>query len=152
MTAQRAGLVGCVKSKRGVRTTARDLYVSPLFLRRRSAVEQTCGRWFILSALHGLVQPDDELDPYDDTLRKKSVSERRAWSEALVEELERRLGLLGRYEFELHAGRDYIEHGVHQRLVASGAAVLLPVAGMGIGRQLAYYGTPSAPLLSGGPT
>lgn len=62
----KVGLVGCVKSKRGTAAPARDLYTSALFRGRRRYVELTCDRWFILSARHGLVEPEEILEPYDD--------------------------------------------------------------------------------------
>jgi hypothetical protein len=64
----RVGLVGCVKSKQSQAAPARELYVSPLFRGRRAWVERTCDRWFILSAKHGLVEPDRVLAPYDEIL------------------------------------------------------------------------------------
>jgi hypothetical protein len=59
---------------------ARDLFSSPLFLGRRSSVERTCGQWFVLSAEHGLVDPDTVLSPYDVRLADAAVGERRAWA------------------------------------------------------------------------
>ena len=61
----RIGLVGCVKKKGPVAAPAEELYVSPLFVGRRRFVESTCDRWFILSALHGLVDPHEVIEPYD---------------------------------------------------------------------------------------
>src|SRR5437879_2590214 len=61
---QRVGLVGCVKSKRSVPTAAADLYTSTLFVGRRRWVEASCERWFILSAKHGVVPPDELIEPY----------------------------------------------------------------------------------------
>ena len=54
----RVGLVGCVKKKGSSPAPAGDLYISPLFIGRRRFVEASCDRWFILSALHGLLDPD----------------------------------------------------------------------------------------------
>jgi hypothetical protein len=47
----RIGLVGCVKSKLPRAGPARDLYTSALFRGAWCAVERSCERWFILSAL-----------------------------------------------------------------------------------------------------
>ena len=60
----RIGLVGCVKTKRTTGAPARDLYTSTLFAGRRRYVEQSSDRWFVLSALHGLVRDDEWLEPY----------------------------------------------------------------------------------------
>ncbi len=61
------GLVGCVKEKVRHPAPARDLYSSALF-RSRRFVEGRCDRWFILSTGHGLVDPLQVLDYYDETL------------------------------------------------------------------------------------
>jgi len=50
-------------------------------------VRSQCDRWFILSAKHGLVHPDQEISPYDETLNDKARSEREAWAAAVWENL-----------------------------------------------------------------
>ncbi len=42
---------------------AKDLYVSALFDKERAYAERTGIPWFILSAQHGLVAPDEVLEP-----------------------------------------------------------------------------------------
>jgi hypothetical protein len=66
-TVRRIGLVGCVKDKAQVALPARDLYRSTLFAGRRRFVGRTCDDWWILSAEHGLVHPDDVLEPHPGT-------------------------------------------------------------------------------------
>lgn len=100
----RIGLIGCVKSKLPYASKAKDLYISPLFKGRRDYVEHTCERWFILSAEHGVVEPDRVLAPYDKTLTHVSPSARRAWAQRVLSELETKLGTLADHTFELHAG------------------------------------------------
>jgi hypothetical protein len=51
-------LLGCVKTKRDHRAKARDLYCSPLWRARRSYAEANGPPWLILSAKHGLVEPN----------------------------------------------------------------------------------------------
>ena len=142
----RIGLVGCVKSKRAVPAPAADLYTSPLFLGRRAFVEAGCDRWYVLSALHGLVRPEQILDPYDRTLNNATSAERREWSQNVIDALGRELGSLRGLIFEIHAGRSYTDFGVASGLRRDGAHVELPVAGLGLGQQLAFYARASAPL------
>ncbi len=139
MQRERIGLVGCVKSKRGSAAPAADLYTSALFHGRRRWVEASCSRWYILSAKHGLVAPSEMLDPYDETLTTKGSGERRAWADRVLAQLRDALGDIGRYDFEIHAGVAYTDHGLRSGLVSAGAAVGLPVEGLGLGRQLALY-------------
>jgi hypothetical protein len=89
----RVGFVGCTKSKRPVASPGRDLYdPSTLFRGRRAYVERISDRWFILSALYGLVDPDDLIEPYDVALKTASTAERRAWGRGVLESLRTELG------------------------------------------------------------
>lgn len=106
---------------------------------RRRWVEASCSRWFILSAKHGLVAPDDVLDPYDETLTTKGLSARRYWSVQVMTQLRNVLGDLSAYEFEVHAGAAYSEYGLRSGLVSAGAVVRLPTEGLSLGKQLAFY-------------
>jgi hypothetical protein len=136
---ERVGLVGCVRQQAARRAAAQDLFVSPLFRVRRAYVERTCGRWYVLSALHGLVAPGEELAPYDLKLKSLSQAERRAWSERVLTRLETELGELNGFTFEIHAGASYTNEGLVRGLRARAAAVELPAAGLGEAQELAFY-------------
>ncbi len=135
----RVGLVGCVKAKRTTVSPAEDLYVSTLFAGRRRYVERTCDQWFVLSAKHGLLEPTAPVEPYDETLKTKGRLERRRWSESVLEQLDAALGDVAGATFEVHAGAEYREHGLTTGLLARGAHVEVPVEGLRIGEQLAFY-------------
>jgi hypothetical protein len=135
----RVGLVSCVKSKLQHQAPARDLYTSALFRGARCSVERSCHRWFILSAEHGLVIPDEVLEPYEKTLTKASPNERRRWSRRVLDELRHALGDLGGHTFEIHAGAAYANFGLTDGLKQSGGIVELPLEGLGLGKRLAYY-------------
>lgn len=127
----KVGLVGCSKRKAAGPRRACELYCSPLFRKAAGYCRRRYDAWFVLSALHGLVEPDRVIAPYDHTLADKTREEKRRWAEGVVAELERR-GLSGA-RFHLHAGADY----------ASGLSGLLdcetPLAGLGVGERLAWY-------------
>src|SRR5258708_7162060 len=57
-TDQKMYLVSCVATKRPFQSRARDLYVSPWFQLAKQYAETTRSPWFILSAKHGLLDPD----------------------------------------------------------------------------------------------
>ena len=137
--ATRVGLVGCVKRKLGDAAPAADLYVSTLFRGRRAYVEQSCGQWLILSALHGVVRPDAVIEPYDATLNDASRAERRAWAARVLQQLDDELGSCDGLTFEIHAGANYTNYGVVSGLQSRGATVERPAAGLGMGQQLALY-------------
>ena len=135
----RVGLVGCVRRQAARAAAAQDLFVSPLFRARRAYVERTCGRWYVLSALHGLVAPGEELAPYDLKLKSLSQAERRAWSARVLKQLEAELGALDGLTFEIHAGASYTNEGLVRGLRSRGAVVELPAAGLGEAQELAFY-------------
>jgi hypothetical protein len=136
---ERIGLVGCVKLKRDHAAPAADLYTSALFAGRRRWVAQTCDRWFILSAKHGLVTPEQVLEPYDQTLTAKSRSERRAWTQSVIADLDSQIADLSRHTFEIHAGAAYWDFGLRDDLVRAGARVEIPTEHLRQGEQLALY-------------
>lgn len=125
------GLVACGKSKTDSACPARRLYTGDLFLKASRYCEAQYDRWYVLSALHGLVAPDTILAPYDATLIGQPKSERIAWADR-VEEQVRSLEL-PKAVFWFHAGRAYSEN-LGRRLDSR-----FPVAGLGIGQQLRWY-------------
>lgn len=76
-------LVGCVKTKRDEPAPAKDLYISPLFNKRRRYAEQHRIPWMILSAKEpGFIPIDEVLAPYDRMMNKLSADERDSWARA----------------------------------------------------------------------
>ena len=63
-------VVGCVKGKLEGRHHAADLYTSPLWLRRRAYAEAAGRPWFIFSAKHGLLRPEEDIDRYECSMRQ----------------------------------------------------------------------------------
>ena len=139
MTARRIGLVGCVKKKTVVPRAAKDLYLSALFLGRQSFVERSCGEWWILSAKHGLVHPDEVLAPYDVTLKDASRPARKDWSEQLLSTIDKRIRPEPDDVFEIHAGAEYREFGLTAGLLARGCLIENPTEGLRLGEQLQFY-------------
>jgi hypothetical protein len=140
--AMRIGLVGCVKSKQAHAARAKDLYTSPLFRGRRSFVERTRDPWFILSAKHGLVDPEAVIEPYDVTLTAASTTERRRWSQMVLASLEATVAGSTDLTVEFHAGAAYRDFGLVEGLARRGAKVVVPAAGMTQGEQLASTSAP----------
>lgn len=132
-------LVGCVKSKVYHRAPAKDLYNSTLWSKRRRYAELSGMPWAILSAEHGMVDPDEVLEPYDRYLGRESASYKRRWgAETAVQVLEKTTEL-GLSAVEIHAGAPYVESGLRARLESAGIEVHWPVEGMPFGTQLAWY-------------
>ena len=135
----RIGLVGCVKKKLDTPARAESLYVSTLFNGRRSYVERFCDEWWIISAKHGLVSPDEILEPYDLTLKKMGRDQRRTWSLRVLTESERIVSPGTGDTIEIHAGSEYRDFGLVEGLLRLGCIVENPTERLTLGEQLRFY-------------
>lgn len=133
--ATRVALVSCVKSKRTSVSAAQDLYTSALFTSMRSYAQQNSDEWFILSAEHGVLRPDDVIAPYERSLNKMLKRERLEWAEKVQRSL---LDLVpSRASIVVLAGERYREHIV-PFLNDHGFVVDIPMAGLKLGFQLRW--------------
>src|ERR1700761_4603871 len=81
-------LVSCVGQKRSSPAPARDLYVSSWFWKARTYVESTGSPWFILSAEHGLISPDQVIAPYERTLNHMPKPARQMWAARVKDQMQ----------------------------------------------------------------
>ena len=128
-------LVSCVSEKRPVPTLAKDLYTSSWFKKARHYAERSGNPWFILSAEHGLVSPDQVLAPYEKTLNTMPIAERRKWAERVSAQLEEVVPQMERAVFL--AGQRYREF-VADHLRKRNILVEVPMQGLRIGEQLSW--------------
>lgn len=73
------GVVSCGSAKLQEAAPARDLYCGRFFRVCSRFVEQRSDLWIILSAKHGVLDPDKIIDPYDLSLRKMTNDRYRFW-------------------------------------------------------------------------
>lgn len=126
-------LISCVSKKLPHKARAKDLYISPLFRMNLKYAQQFLPqKVFILSAKYGLVQLDEEIEPYDVTLNKMSARERRIWAAKVVSQL---LGYsdLENDHFVILAVQKY-----RQYLLPHLKSCEVPLAGLPIGKQLQF--------------
>ncbi len=71
-------IIGCVSRKRSGSAKAKDLYVSPMFEKRRRYAESSGKPWFIFSAEHGIIDPELVIAPYDVAMVLLPIDEVRA--------------------------------------------------------------------------
>ena len=128
-------LVSCVDQKSDERSAAKDLYISPWFVKARRYVEQIGGPWRILSAEYGLVKPEQSIKPYEKTLNTLPVADRRLWAARVLEQLTKAVPDLDQVVFL--AGRPYREF-LTDLLEERGIQVEVPMQGLGIGQQLKW--------------
>ena len=130
-------LVSCVGQKTQMPTKAKDLYVSDWFKKVRRYVEGTEAHWYILSAAHGLVDPETVIAPYEKTLNTMGVDERRAWARQVIEQMNLNLPVCEK--IVVFAGSRYREF-LLDYLKQRAAKVEIPLEGLRIGEQLSWFG------------
>jgi hypothetical protein len=129
----KVGLVGCGARKLAHPAPTRELYTGTLFRLASAYAERVCDEWYVLSALHGLVHPDEVLSPYNLALGGVPVAGRWAWTAGVLAGLEA-LGLCsGDTHWVILAGRTYREF-LTPRLRGT---VEVPLDGLRIGQQIA---------------
>jgi hypothetical protein len=93
-------------------TEAAGLFLSAGFARARKLAAASDIPWFVLSAKHGLLDPDDVVGPYDLQLADQSSTYRSAWGEWVVAQLGERVALEGTV-VEVHGGVDFAQPRRH---------------------------------------
>lgn len=132
---KRIVLVSCVKTKRNSAVAAKDMYISQLFVGMRRYAEQNSDAWFILSAEHGVLQPDQVISPYERTLKTMPKLDRMAWNERVQNQLNELLTTSA--VVVMLAGVRYRE-GVVPFLERHGIKTEIPMEGKKFGQQLRW--------------
>lgn len=128
-------LVSCVKTKLDHPAPGRDLYCSAWFRRVRTLIEKANADWYILSALHGLVDPKQIIEPYEVTLNKMGIAARREWaSKVLVDLLPTATGYSAVVFFAGQRYREFLEEPLRK----AGHTVVVPMEGLQLGHQLSW--------------
>lgn len=154
----RLAIIGCGAAKRDHAAPARDLYTGGLFRAARQHVEARGLPWLILSALHGLVEPDAVLAPYDVTMAqtKRESARQNHWPWTgqgyLCGVRGRLLSAVWSYAHgagrwprgmpvvvEVHAGALYVEAITLANAYPDAVTVEAPLAGLEIGERLHWY-------------
>lgn len=124
-------LISCVSQKLNHKARAKDLYTSPLFKKNlQYARSLSPDKIFILSALYGLLEPDDEIAPYNVTLNEMRADEIKAWSARVVAQLKAKTDITTD-EFIFLAGANYRKY-----LIPYITHYQIPMEGLQIGKQL----------------
>ena len=126
-------LISCVRKKLDRKSTAEKMYTSSLFKKILTyAKSLKPSEIYILSAKHGLLKLTDEIEPYDKTLNKMFVDERKEWSKRVVNQL-KSVADLKNDEFTFLAGDKYRKY-----LLTEIDRVKIPMQGLKIGEQLQW--------------
>lgn len=131
-------LVSCVGGKRAIPSPARDLYQSAWFTKARRYVEAIGCPWFILSARHGLIHPEHVIPPYEQTLNRMGVVERRNWAHMVRNQMDERMP--DAMNIVVLAGQRYRQF-LMAYLRRRADIVDVPMVGLRIGEQLGWLGS-----------
>ena len=125
------------RSKLPQAAPAADLYTGQAFKLASQLARLRSTRWAILSAKHGLVEPDAVIEPYDLALRDASLDKRRAWGSRVSAALHAR-GYRGERCIIL-APRAYVVPILADSLGSNMFEHYeTPLRGLGIGQQLGW--------------
>ena len=130
-------LIACSARKLPQAAPAADLYTGQAFKLASQLARLRSTRWAILSAKHGLVEPDAVIEPYDLALRDASLEKRRAWGARVSAALHAR-GYRGE-RCVILAPRAYVVPILADRLGSNMFEHYdTPLRGLGIGQQLGW--------------
>jgi hypothetical protein len=129
------GLVSCSNQKLSRAAAAREIYTSQLFVKSLAYAEAWCKPVYVLSALHGLVGLEQQLEPYNKQLRPGG--EAYAWAHDVAADLAMRHG--PRAELLILAGETYSSALIDELVIAHGFAtqrIHTPLVHLQIGQRL----------------
>lgn len=92
----------------------------------------------VLSVKYGLLFPDDEIEPYNMTLKDVSSDEIRSWSERVFAQMKSKLNLQNFSRAYFRTGKKYRECLI-PKLEKLRIECEVPLKNLGIGEQLARY-------------
>jgi hypothetical protein len=126
-------LISCVGKKKSFRCAAKDLYDSTWFRYAWSYAESLYpDKVFILSAKYGLLDPEAQIDAYQETLNTKRDKEIQLWAAGVLKTLEQKTQLKTD-KFIILAGEKYRRH-----LIEFLPNHEIPMKGLRIGEQNAW--------------
>jgi hypothetical protein len=126
-------LISCSSKKRKHKCIAKEMYVSPRFKLSLSLAEKSNpDQIFILSAKHGLLKLDAEVEPYDTTLNGFSSHDQLLWGQKVIHELSNYANLK-EDRFVVLASNNYV-----MPLINSLRNVELPLKSLNLFQQLKF--------------
>lgn len=104
-------LISCVSKKQSQKCMAKDLYISSLFKKSWAyANKLNPDAIYILSAEHHLLHPQTPIEPYEKTLNKCKVAERKTWTEEVLKQMKAEGLDVENDKFIILAGKKYYQY------------------------------------------
>jgi hypothetical protein len=130
---RRIALIACSKAKLAHRAPAIALYTGDLFVKSVAWAQREGWDIFILSARHGLVAPDEELDPYEARVPGVKSPLHKTWQGKVIDGWKSKVGR--RLGCTVLAGSDYHKSLRNFLMIQVLEPVSYPLEGMQIGEQ-----------------
>jgi len=130
------GLIGCVGLKLPHKAKAKELYLSDLFKKSLAYCLKNYEKNFILSALYGVVDLEEEIEPYDLTLNTMPKQLIYVWSEKVFGQLNKILKDGDNVYF--HCGENYSKFLMYM-LMRVGVNCHFPLKSLQIGKRKQFY-------------
>jgi hypothetical protein len=127
-------LISCSKTKLSTPAKARELYTGQLFKKAVAWAQRHDYQWFIVSALHGLVTPDQELNPYNFTIKDRRKRDRESWAHQAIAGQLTKFASPGSHAY-LILPAPYRMH-IENELSLAAITYENPVVGLAIGQQM----------------
>jgi len=128
-------LVSCVRKKNSSPIPAKELYCSDWFIKASAYAQKNADEWYILSAKYGLVSPNKVIPPYNETLNKMPVEQRRKWAKNIISDLQ---GVLSSGDRVIILAGDRYRENIISPIKQMGCRVDVPMEGLRIGEQLGW--------------
>lgn len=134
---EKVGLMATARKKSDIPQPVVDFYKSPLFKKSLSYARMHYDRFYFYNAKDGFLLPNQIMEPYDVSIKTFSAREKRNWAKKVITGL-------AQYEspenavIYLHGGFVYRKY-LQPELQKHGFEFIVPLKGMGIGEQLAWY-------------
>lgn len=126
-------MISCVSKKLQKKITAEKIYISSLFKKNlKYAKSLNPDLILILSAKHGVLELNQEIEPYDKTLNKMNKKESEEWAEKVLNQL-KNISDLKKDNFIFLAGNNY-----RKNILSEITNYEVPMKGLKIGKQLQW--------------
>lgn len=127
-------LISCVSQKLKKKSQARDLYISDWFSKAKTYADILGDQWMILSAKHGLLEPETMIEPYERSLYECKREERKIWAKKVAGEIESKIPFGS--TIIILAGNIYREFLIP--LLEENYSIEIPMKGLKIGQQKSF--------------
>ncbi|MCK3655245.1 hypothetical protein A4G19_05590 [Pasteurellaceae bacterium Macca] len=132
MKKQKIILIACCAQKQQTVMQAKQLYQSPLFKKSWDYAQKIgYDKIYILSAKHHLLNPLEEIAPYDLTLNEMRVAEKKQWASDVKEQMKEEGLNLAEDEFVFLAGTNYYKYLVGDDGIQHYSTPFKPFKGIG---------------------